>query len=164
MFLPLICFVLLLFCPESPSWLLSKGNEIEARKSLQKLRGANHEKMIESELFRISSNLSNRQGHIFLRAQAYISPDNYPISVTKIFVPHPPWRAQLHPTYLWERKGIYGLGNRQSNSKSKTEFIKDIITDYTFLKPFSIILFVFCIGYDWTGLAAIQMYTVPFLM
>ena len=71
MFLPLICFVLLLFCPESPSWLLSKGNEIEARKSLQKLRGANHEKMIESELFRISSNLSNRQGHIFLRAQAY---------------------------------------------------------------------------------------------
>ena len=70
MFLPLMCFVLLLFCPESPSWLLSKGNEIEARKSLQKLRGANHEKMIESELFRISSNLSNRQGHIFFISQA----------------------------------------------------------------------------------------------
>ena len=118
MFLPLICFVLLLFCPESPSWLLSKGNEIEARKSLQKLRGANHEKMIESELFRISSNLSNRQGHIFLRAQAY----SLSTSARLILIIQYLWQKYLGHTHLG------GRGNILHTSKRKKEYMA-LVTD-----------------------------------
>ena len=55
--IPIICFVIVLFCPESPAWLLSKGKEWEARQSLEKLRGANHVGIIDAELFRISATL-----------------------------------------------------------------------------------------------------------
>ena len=55
--IPIICFVIILFCPESPAWLMSKGKEAEARKSLEQLRGAKHVGIIEAELFRISTNL-----------------------------------------------------------------------------------------------------------
>ena len=40
----------------------------------------------------------------------------------------------------------------------------DLLTDSKFLKPFGILLFVFCIGLKWTGLVAIAFYIVPFLM
>ena len=55
--IPILCFVIVLFCPESPAWLLSKGKESEARKSLEKLRGAKHVGIIEAELSRISATL-----------------------------------------------------------------------------------------------------------
>ena len=55
--IPIICFVIVLFCPESPAWLMSKGKEAEARKSLERLRGAKHVGIIDAELFRISTNL-----------------------------------------------------------------------------------------------------------
>ena len=55
--IPIICFVIVLFCPESSAWLLSKGKEWEARQSLEKLRGANHVGIIDAELFRISATL-----------------------------------------------------------------------------------------------------------
>ena len=40
----------------------------------------------------------------------------------------------------------------------------DLLMDSKFLKPFGILLFVFCIGLKWTGLVAIAFYIVPFLM
>ena len=40
----------------------------------------------------------------------------------------------------------------------------NLLTDSKFLKPFGILLFVFCIGLKWTGLVAIAFYIVPFLM
>ena len=36
---------------------MSKGKEAEARKSLERLRGAKHVGIIEAELFRIAANL-----------------------------------------------------------------------------------------------------------
>ena len=57
LFIPIICFVIVLFCPESPAWLISKGKEWKARKSLEKLRGAKHVGIIDAELFRISATL-----------------------------------------------------------------------------------------------------------
>ena len=49
--------------------------------------------------------------------------------------------------------------NEQSESSAK-----DLLTDIGFLKPLGILLFIFCVGLEWTGLTAIAFYNVPLLM
>ena len=110
--IPLFCFVILLFCPESPSWLMAKGKDKEAREALKKLRGANHNDIIDAELFRISTSLK-----------------------------------------------IMKKDNESTESSAK-----DLMTDMGFLKPLGVLLFIFCIGLEWTGLTAIAFYNVPLLM
>ena len=112
--IPIVCFSILLFSPDSPSWLLSKGREEEARESLKKLRGSNHPEICEAELFRITTNLR--------------------------------------------------MLKKQEEDGSSNLQMKELLTDSKFLKPFGILLFVFCVGLKWTGLVAIAFYIVPFLM
>ena len=53
---PLTCFILLMMCPESPTWLIFKSDEDEARKALIKLRGQNdmdNDIIIQEEFERI---------------------------------------------------------------------------------------------------------------
>ena len=53
---PLTCFILLMMCPESPTWLIFKSDEDEARKALIKLRGHNdmdNDIIIQEEFERI---------------------------------------------------------------------------------------------------------------
>jgi len=54
---PVSCFVTLLFCPETPVWLLSKGKEEEAKEALTRLRGKDNQDIIQAEFNRISLNL-----------------------------------------------------------------------------------------------------------
>ena len=54
---PVFSFFALIFCPESPVWLMTKGRNQEARGSLEKLRGVENEDIIEAELNRIDLNL-----------------------------------------------------------------------------------------------------------
>ena len=112
---PLICFVMLLFCPESPSWLMSKGRDKEAREALKKLRGDHHTDIIDAEMFRISMNLK-------MMAKDYDSNDQ------------------------------------------KSSSILSLLTDSGFWKPLGVLLFVFCIGHEWTGFIAIAFYIVPLLV
>ena len=42
--------------------------------------------------------------------------------------------------------------------------IFDVLKDTTFLKPFSFLLFIFCVGLEWTGLPAIAFYMVGLLI
>ena len=53
---------------------------------------------------------------------------------------------------------------KQEEDGSSTLQMKELLTDSKFLKPFGILLFVFCVGLKWTGLVAIAFYIVPFLM
>jgi hypothetical protein len=112
--IPIVCFSILLFSPDSPSWLISKGREEDAKESLKKLRGSNHPEICEAELFRINNNLR--------------------------------------------------MLKKQEEDGSSNLQLKELLTDSKFLKPFGILLFVFCVGLKWTGLVAIAFYIVPFLM
>ena len=53
---PIVCFLILLFCPETPTWYISKGRDEEAKEALEKLRGAENQDIIEAEFNRISLN------------------------------------------------------------------------------------------------------------
>ena len=113
--IPLLCFVILLFCPESPAWLMSKGREGDARAALEKLRGAKNTDLIDAEVLRISTNLKMSE------------------------------------------EDSQDVTDPRSN-------IRNLMSSSSFLKPLGILLFVFCIGYEWTGLTAIAFYNVPLLM
>lgn len=47
---------MLLFCPETPVWYVSKGREDEAKLSLSKLRGEQNSDIVQAEFNRISLN------------------------------------------------------------------------------------------------------------
>jgi len=51
---PVCCFVMLLFCPETPVWYIIKGREEDAKKALQKLRGDQNADIVDAEFNRIS--------------------------------------------------------------------------------------------------------------
>ena len=53
---PMGCFTLLLFCPETPTWLVSQGREEDARNALIKLRGDQNMDIVEAEFNRITLN------------------------------------------------------------------------------------------------------------
>ena len=44
--------------PESPSYLLRKGREEEARKSLNRIHGSGDQSLIKAEMIRIQSNIT----------------------------------------------------------------------------------------------------------
>lgn len=50
---PVVCFVLLLFCPETPVWYLMNDRQEDARKSLEQLRGKENIDIIDAEINRI---------------------------------------------------------------------------------------------------------------
>ena len=56
---PLISSILIVFCPESPSWLIGKDKFEESKKSLVRLRKNIH--VVENDLERISSNLEKQK-------------------------------------------------------------------------------------------------------
>ena len=56
---PIISFVLLFLCPESPSWLLSKGKEREAYDAMFKLRGDSD--IVEVEMDRLKQNMEKQK-------------------------------------------------------------------------------------------------------
>ena len=105
---------------------MSKGKEAEARKSLERLRGAKHVGIIEAELFRIAANLQMMKE--------------------------------------WDQEDSKKQGSQKKKEKHILTTIKEFSTDVGFLKPFGILLFVFCIGLEWTGLVAVAFYLVPILM
>ena len=104
---------------------MSKGKEAEARKSLERLRGAKHVGIIEAELFRIAANLQMMKE--------------------------------------WDQEDSKEQAQKKKNKHILTT-IKEFSTDVGFLKPFGILLFVFCIGLEWTGLVAVAFYLLPILM
>ena len=57
---PCLTFILLIFCPQSPTWLMIKGRESDAHKSMKRLRG--DKDIIRIELLRIRQNLDNQNG------------------------------------------------------------------------------------------------------
>ena len=59
--MPSVCFILLIFCPESPVWYLSKERESDARNSLEKLRGKENSDLIEAEFNRILLNIKEKE-------------------------------------------------------------------------------------------------------
>ena len=54
---PVLTFILLFFCPESPVWLLTKDKDEEAKKVLERLRGSENQDIVSAEYNRISTNL-----------------------------------------------------------------------------------------------------------
>ena len=57
---PLLSFMsVAIFCPESPIWLLTKGKDNQAEKSLMVLRG--EETVVKNELKRIKAGLSEME-------------------------------------------------------------------------------------------------------
>ena len=58
---PIGCVVLLTFCPETPTWLISQGRDDEAKKALIKLRGISNMDIVEAEFNRIVFNLMLQQ-------------------------------------------------------------------------------------------------------
>lgn len=50
---PVVCFILLLFCPETPVWYLMKNRQKDAKMSLEKLRGKENVDIIDAEMNRI---------------------------------------------------------------------------------------------------------------
>ena len=52
---PVIIFVLMIFCPESPTWLMLKGRKKEAIETLTRLRG--DKQIAEQEILRIELNI-----------------------------------------------------------------------------------------------------------
>ena len=53
---PVTSWALLMICPESPTWFISKGKELEAENELVKLRGENNMDVINKEFGRILAN------------------------------------------------------------------------------------------------------------
>ena len=116
---PFGCFFLLLLCPESPVWYLTKGQDDLAKQSLIKLRGEDNMDIVEAEFNRINLNLK-----------------------------------------IMEKEEEINAGQEQ---EGKVKQIFSIMTDVTFLKPFSILLVLFAVALEWTGLPAIGFYMVPLL-
>ena len=50
---PIACFFLLLVCPETPVWYMTKGRSEDARQALIRLRGSDNMDIVESEFNRI---------------------------------------------------------------------------------------------------------------
>ena len=51
---PLVFLVLMIFPPESPRWLISKGKHAEATEALRWLRGASSSQDVEEEIAEVS--------------------------------------------------------------------------------------------------------------
>jgi len=69
-FVPIILTILVLFVPESPRYLLSKGKSKQAREALRWLRGAESTHQIEDEINTVSS-LNRTLGQFFLKLYKY---------------------------------------------------------------------------------------------
>merc|ERR1712018_383131 len=50
------------------------------------------------------------------------------------------------------------------SNDQKSSSIFSLLTDSGFWKPLGVLLFVFCIGHEWTGFIAIAFYIVPLLV
>ena len=57
---PCLIFILLAFCPKSPTWLLINGRETDAYNAMKKLRG--DESIVKIELLRVRQNLEKQEG------------------------------------------------------------------------------------------------------
>ena len=70
---PLICSILIVFCPESPSWLMGKDRFEESKKSLVRLR--NDMDVVKRDLERISNNLEkqNLQHHANFHEKSFFT-------------------------------------------------------------------------------------------
>ena len=109
---PLVSILILIFCPESPVWLMTKERENEAKNSLEKLRGPDNVDIVEAEFNRIKMNI----------------------------------KVEAKEDEVTEKKNILNT-----------------LFDPSFLKPFSLLLLVFCINLEWCGVAAVAFYMVPVL-
>ena len=58
---PCITFTLLVFCPQSPTWLMVNGREKDAYKTMKRLRG--NEPITKCELERIQKNIEKQPNH-----------------------------------------------------------------------------------------------------
>lgn len=54
---PVVCIILLFFCPETPVWYLMKDRQEDARNSLERLRGKDNVDIIDAEMNRIMLSL-----------------------------------------------------------------------------------------------------------
>ena len=59
---PVICIITLFFCPESPSWMMSKGREKDAFKAMLRLRANKEDASIEIK--NIEANIKAQKAHI----------------------------------------------------------------------------------------------------
>ena len=108
---PIITFILLLFCPKSPTWLLMKEREQDAYKSMKRLR--KDDTVTQLEIDRIKMNLQ-------------------------------------------KQKSVQS----GSNSNSFCHRVSSIVFRGTFLRPLCIIVVLYGIGLQWTGVPFLSFYLV----
>lgn len=70
---PIFCCILMVFCPESPSWLMEKGKSEDSKNSLVRLR--QDVEVVERDIERISSNLEKQklQHHANFHDKSYFT-------------------------------------------------------------------------------------------
>lgn len=145
---PAACVVLLIvFCPESPGWLISQGRHEAGRDALMKLRGGDV-KVVDKEIQRIMRNIVERLKQERGDADAGGAPDGKTCRKD-------------------DQDGGHHLEQQQKPGQRQTSSfwrcLLSLFMDPTFLRPFVVLCVLVSLGCEMMGLSAIAFYMLPIL-